>query len=405
MSKPKIKLAVFACVFLLVVVTNPSTGAQQANEAERIFAHAVELHQAGDIEGAIREYKLFLTLRPKVPEARSNLGAALARAGRYEEAIEQYKQALALDNRNTQVRFNLAVAYYKAALLIQASEEFAKVIVDDPANKNALLLQADCQLRLGEYKNAITLLSPLASSEPDNLTVAYILGSAYIQDGQYEKGQVLIDRILRNGESAEALLMMGTAQLMMRDYPGAIKEFERAIELNPKLPKVRSFYGQALFGTGERTLAMKAFEAELENNANDFEANFYIGMLLKDDQKFDEALKYFQRALNVRPHELNVIYFIANTNMALGKTVDAQRLLEGVVKEAPDFVEAHVLLATVYYRLKQKGDGDRERAIVQKLNAERQAEAPGAKEGLGPAYRGEPVPKAQPNRKPENKPQ
>jgi hypothetical protein len=33
----------------------------------------------------------------------------------------------------------------------------------------------------------------------------------------------------------------------------------------------------------------------------------------------------------------------------------------------------------VYYRLKRKEDGDRERAIVQRLNAEAQAREPGAR--------------------------
>ena len=84
-------------------------------------------------------------------------------------------------------------------------------------------------------------------------------------------------------------------------------------------------------------------------------------------------------------------------------------MLEQAVKAAPDFTEAHVSLATVYYRLKRKEDGDRERAIIQKLNAQKQAAAPGAREDLGPAYRGEPTPGAQkpPNpqdKQPEKKP-
>lgn len=47
------------------------------------------------------------------------------------------------------------------------------------------------------------------------------------------------------------------------------------------------------------------------------------------------------------------------------------------MKEAPNFTEAHVTLATVYYRLKRKAEGDRERAVVQKLTAEAQAKQPG----------------------------
>jgi len=401
MSKLTIKALVFAGV---VLWCGAPPGAAQSSEAERIYARAVQSHQAGDIEGAIREYRAFLLLYPKVVEARSNLGVAYARLGRYEEAIEQYKEALALDSSNTPVRFNLALAYYKATLYEEAAAEFTKVRAADLANKNALLLLADCHLQLGERKTVIELLSPISAAEPSDMTIAYILGTAYIEEKQTDKGQVLIDRILRNGDSAEARLLMGSAQLMIHDYPGAVKEFERAIALNPKLPTAHSLYGQTLLGAGNRDAAMKAFQSELEINPYDFRANLYIGMLLNEDQKYEQALKYMQKALALRPRELNVSYYIATIAIALGKMADAQGLLEQIVKQAPDFVEAHVKLATVYYRLKRKEDGDRERAVILKLNAERQEKAPGAKEGLGPAYRGE-QPDAQPVKKPEARPQ
>ena len=56
---------------------------------------------------------------------------------------------------------------------------------------------------------------------------------------------------------------------------------------------------------------------------------------------------------------------------------------------APDFLEAHVSLALVYYRLKRKADGDRHRAIAEELQRQLQAQQPGAKVS-GEAYRGEP---------------
>jgi hypothetical protein len=64
----------------------------------------------------------------------------------------------------------------------------------------------------------------------------------------------------------------------------------------------------------------------------------------------------------------------------MGRAGEARVLLEDVVKEYPDFVEARVLLASVYYRLNRKADGDRERAIVEKLNREQQSKQPGAQE-------------------------
>ena len=51
-------------------------------------------------------------------------------------------------------------------------------------------------------------------------------------------------------------------------------------------------------------------------------------------------------------------------------------LLEGVLKEHDSFVEARVLLASVYYRLNRKEDGDRQKELIQKSNAEQQAKQP-----------------------------
>ena len=379
--KGSIHLIFWVCVGL---VSLPMAAAQtkprpSADEIEKNYVRAVQRHQAGDLEGAIREYQAFLALRPERVDARSNLGVVFSRLGRYADAIEQYKRALTLDGRNHAIRFNLAVAYYKTANLLSASKELTAIVAAQPENRNALYLLADCHLRMGEYKRVIELLAPLENANSGDLGLAYMLGLAYINDKQMEKGQLLIDRILRNGDSAEAHLMMGTTYLLINEHDKALAEFKRAVELNPQLPTVHSFYGQTLVRMGNTDEAMLAFRRELEKNPNDFDSNLQMGILLKQDQKPDEARVYFQRALTVRPGEPNARFYLASLDVAQGRMSDALGPLEVLVKDAPDFVEAHGMRATVYYRLKRRADGDRHQAIVNKLNAERQAKQPGVK--------------------------
>jgi hypothetical protein len=71
-------------------------------------------------------------------------------------------------------------------------------------------------------------------------------------------------------------------------------------------------------------------------------------------------------------------YELARLDLAAGKVDQARLALEQIVKEVPAFTAAHVNLATIYYRLKRKEDGDREREIVRKLTADSQAKEPGA---------------------------
>jgi Tfp pilus assembly protein PilF len=61
----------------------------------------------------------------------------------------------------------------------------------------------------------------------------------------------------------------------------------------------------------------------------------------------------------------------------MGNVDGARSELESIVKEAPQFTQAHVSLATAYFRLKRVSDGNRERSIVQELTAKAQAKQPG----------------------------
>jgi tetratricopeptide (TPR) repeat protein len=366
-----------AC-FLLIWLARVAWTQQPADDA--ILRHAVELHQAGDVEGAIREYRSYLKQAPASVMARSNLGAALARAGRYDEAIAEYQKALEQQPDNLQVRLNFGLAYYKAAEISQAARELSKVVGKQPGNRQAVLLLADCDLRLGENKNVIELLSPLEKESPDDKAIIYLLGMALIRDEQPARGQVLVDRILRDGDSAEARLLLGATKMNVSDFAGALVDLKKSVEMNPKLPDVYSYYGMALAATGDTPGAAVAFQKELESNPNDFDANLQLGVLRKQDQNYEDAKRCFERALGVRPGHAAVRYQLATLDLLAGDTEAARVKLELLTKESPQFVEAHVSLATVYYRLQRKQDGDRERATVLKLNAAKQAAEPGAKD-------------------------
>jgi tetratricopeptide (TPR) repeat protein len=366
-------------VILAAAVFVAPTHALSQDDVDHAFASATQLHQSGDIEGAIRGYQTILNAHPNRADVRSNLGAAYSALGRYEDAIEQYKRALVIDPANFAIRFNLAMAYYKAAWFAEAATELERFISAAPASPqttNAKLVLADCQVRLGEYKKVIESLSPLAEADSSNRPVAYLLGSALISDGQLSKGQEIIDRVFRNDDSAEAHLLIGSILLLADEAQNALKEVQRALELNPKLPSVHAWHGRVLMRLGDGEKAKAAFRTELASNANDFDSNLYLGILLRQDKQSDEALYYLRRAVQLRPREQYARYHLAAVYAMAGKPAEALPLLEGVVKEFGDFVEARVLLASVYYRLNRKEDGDRQKALIQKSNAEQQAKPP-----------------------------
>jgi len=345
--------------------------AQEVNP-EQLFRDAVEAQQRGDYDQAVEKYRQLIALRPDVPEIHANLGAALVHLGRFDDAIAQYETALAALPDQMQIRMNLALAYYKAGRIGQAAAEFEKLHASAPAEMRVTLLLADCWLQQGDTGKVIAMMGPLDADNHGDLTFSFLYGSALIRAGQMERGQEVMDRILRNGDSAEARVLMATARLRRLDYAGAKADLQRAIELNPALPGVHSLLGlvlDSLMDTG----AIAAYQKEVEINPNDFEANLHVGVEALHDRQLEQAEIHLRRALAVRPDDPGALLQLANLYTAQNKREEARGVLEDLVRHFPDFREAHAALAGVYYRLQRKADGDAESAIVRKLNAKQQS--------------------------------
>src|ERR1700734_1047175 len=141
MRKPSLLLALFLAPAF--VGTAPAQMTPQ-----QLVQDAMQKQQAGDLEGAVVEYRQFLKLHPDAAAIHSNLGAALVGLGRFEEALPEYKTALKQSPKLAGARLNLALAYYKMGKIEDAVTELEKVHVEEPANHQAVLLLWDCYLAI-----------------------------------------------------------------------------------------------------------------------------------------------------------------------------------------------------------------------------------------------------------------
>ncbi len=371
--------------FFLVLVFSTILRAQSPQASpQQLVNDAMQKQKSGDLAGAVAGYKQFLKMHPEATPIHTNLGVALAGLGRYEEAVSEYKIALKQSPKLPAARLNLALAYYKMGHISEASTQLVRVHREEPANMQAILLLGDCYLRMGQNKETITLLEPLAKAHPDDLAIAYMLGTALLRDKQREEGAAVIDRILRNGDSAESHLLLGMTKFEAMEYPEAIADLTKAAEINPELPDVYSYMGQAQMASGDMKAARESFEKELRRNPNDFESNVRLAVLLKEDGNYERAQQLLKRALLVRPDDPGALYQVGATYLAAGDLNRALPALEKVVKEYPEFLEAHVSLAQVYYRMRRKEPGDHEREIVRKLKAQQDEEQSKAKGQVQP---------------------
>jgi tetratricopeptide (TPR) repeat protein len=361
---------------LLIVVFSCSASCQQ-DSAERIFARAVEAQQRGDYARSIDAYQRLLKLEPKLAVAHANLGVVLAHVGRYDDAIAQYKLALPTIEDKDGLRLNLGLAYYKQGDLRDAAPLFAEVLTHRPGDAQAAILLGDCDLKLGLAPDALKLLQPLEPENAANPDFQYLLGEVEIAAGQPREGAERLNKLAVATNSADAYAIAGTAWMKVNEFEQARAALDAATKLKPDLPGI---FGQAALAhdkTGDQDGAEPLFREALKRNPEDFESNLYLGAILYKRRQVDEALPFLTKALALKPDDTMARYELGMWNSTAGKYAEAIKELEAVVQKDPGWLQPHLELATLYYRVQRPEDGAKERAIIEKLTAEQQMRGPG----------------------------
>ena len=361
-------VGLFAGILTVLLASAPI--AVLAQSPEESYREAGSAFNRGDFEQAVALYKQALKLQPDSVPVRTDLAVALVRLGRYGEAINNYEEALKLDPENTVVRLNLALAWYKQEDFAKATEGLESLRKKHPENRQALYLLADCYLRLGKDADVVALLQPQYDANSEDLAVDYALGTALLRLGKTHEGGVVIDRILKLGDTPEANLLLGQAQFAANDFNAAAATLRKAVDLDPNLPEAWSLYGHALLSTGAENLpdAKGAFQHALQLDPNDFNANLFLGSIFRREGDYAQAMPYEERALLLRPASPEARFQVAALHASLGKLEDARKEFEQLENDYPEFLEVHVQMAALYARMSLLKDSQREREIVLKLN-------------------------------------
>jgi tetratricopeptide (TPR) repeat protein len=365
------------CAGLLVqAASGQAAGQPSASDAEASLRDGVLAQQHGDLKAAIADFRRALVLQPDMMQAHASLGAALAAAGQMQEAIEEDKRILDIAPQNDAVRMNLAMAYYQTGNLNQARVEFEKLHAAHPADLKTSLLLAYTYNKLRRESDAVMLLAPLEPGHEDDFEFEYVYAYALIASGKQDDGLPRMEKLAKDKTSAEAWLVAGSARFYRKEMELAQADLDAAIQINPKLPGLYTLDGQARYGHGDTQGAIPVFEAALRADPSDFMANLYLGTIRLEQRNLDEAEPLLNLALQLRPNWPFARLQAAKLNELRGRLPEAVRILEDLEKTDPEWLEPHVSLAAIYYRLKRPSDGDRERKLVQQIEAEQPKKEP-----------------------------
>jgi lipoprotein NlpI len=131
-----------------------------------------------------------------------------------------------------------------------------------------------------------------------------------------------------NPASDIGCLNMGIALLNMRRYDDARQILEKSVERDPQ--NARAWFNLALLAraAGDSITAREEFQKVAAIDPNDPGTQYFLGYLATQDQKYDQAVAAFKRAIELDPFHVSAEFGLSQAEQDLGHTDAAKADLE-----------------------------------------------------------------------------
>jgi tetratricopeptide (TPR) repeat protein len=291
---------------------------------------------AGEWTPAAENLRVALTAKPSLWRVEALLGIAEKRLGNPQKAAHLLGEALAhLDNSGIRVQAGLELLdlLYAAGDLDRAEDTVRALQRIAPSNVDVLYTAYRIHTDL-----ANRALDSLAGSAPDNGRMHQLMAQHLINQG---------------------------------DFKGAMDQYEKALQIDNKLPGVHYELGETILDSSSTPDALdratREFQAALRENPSNANAEYQLGRIDATREDFTAAQQHYNRALRMQPDHLWAHLGMGQALLKVGQPDAAVKHLAAAAKIDPANASAHFRLGTVYHELGRKDDATREMAEFQKL--------------------------------------
>jgi tetratricopeptide (TPR) repeat protein len=260
----------------------------------------------------------------------------------------------------------------QAGRLIEAQEALQKAALEIPDAAEAHGELGLLFYQLQRYEEAVRQFGRAAQLSPDTARFSLGLAEALLGWRRYPVAlEFLLAVASKFANLPEYQYNLGLAYYGVHDFPLAQAAFEKAVSLAPQLDPAHFFLGNTYAAMGALETATRHYRKALEIRPGNAAYCLALGKVLGQlgPEHDAEALRWLEKAVESKPDDVPSQFYLGLAREKAGDYRGAQALLEAVARRSPNDPAPHAALARVYYRLKDREKGDRESAIVRKLQA------------------------------------
>ena len=360
-------------LWLLLTLFLSSCGLGMNNEVR--LQRAQEAFDNGEYRAAIIDSKNVLLDEPENIAARLLLGRASLEVGDGVSAEKELRRAVDLG-----ADYGVVVADLSRALLAQGKFEEVIAEIDPelsatPAGRLSVMQsRGEALVALGKPEAAREVFTEILAVDPSDIPAQLGIVQSYVAERNYLQARDMLDQVVAAApDHIQSWLAAGALSLRSRDTERAVREYGRAAELarqrgNTTI-EIFAIAGMtdALFAQNSADQVRPQLARMQEINAEDMRTMLVAARLAATDQDWSKAQELLQEILRRAPRFRQAQMLLGFVHKESGNLGQAEMYLSAAVAAAPDDPMARRLLAET--RLQMNKAEDARKALAPLLEA------------------------------------
>jgi tetratricopeptide (TPR) repeat protein len=164
------------------------------------------------------------------------------------------------------------------------------------------------------------------------------------QHRPHEAKTSALGALRRHPASVDGYNLLGIIDSNLKDFPGALEAFSKALQIAPNSAKTHNNLGDLYVSLGRQGDAEKEFRTVLRLDPTNRDSNYNLGVLLMTKKSPAEAIRCFER---VRPQDAATQFNLIRAYFETKRPADALRLATQLSVQSRDDLRVHFSLGTM----------------------------------------------------------
>ena len=292
-----------------------------------------------------------------IPQSRSIAKIRLAEFKVLNGSVDEAKRLLNEITGKTPDFFPAWLLRAKIALTEKHYDEaisfLENVLSQDPQNIDGKMLQSQVLLAKGETQKATEALEQLSKAYSGVPGIKYQLALLYLrQNNLAQAAEVLKQAVAINPDNLDTVILLAQVNLRSNNLDEVVSALTGSLKKHPESRSARLLLADAYQLMKRYDDAVAVLHDQLAKTPNDSQVYFFLGIILRQQGKNDEARQAFEKTHELAPDNPASVEQLVQLDLAKNDVTGATEKVQQLLDKTPSSALGHFMDAQVQMALK-----------------------------------------------------